>query len=33
MTTRYLSEFNTDWGTWKDKQVPGTYSHYGDIAM
>ena len=33
MTTRYLSEFNTDWGTWKDAQVPGTYSHYADIAM
>ena len=33
MTTQYISEFNTDWGTWKDAQVPGTYSHYGDIAM
>ena len=33
MTTQYLSEFNTDWGTWRDPQVPGTYSHYGDIAM
>ena len=33
MTTQYLSEFNTDWGTWQDPQVPGTYSHYGDIAM
>ena len=21
------------WGTWKDRQVPNTYSHYGDIAM
>ena len=33
MTTKYLSEFNTDWGTWADPQVSGTYSHYGDIAM
>jgi|TARA_R100001530_G_C4309553_1_gene152654 hypothetical protein len=32
-TMRYLSEFNSDWGTWGDPQVPGTYSHYGDIAM
>ena len=33
MTTQYISEFNTDWGTWKDRQVPGTYSHYADMAM
>ena len=21
------------WGTWKDAQVPGVYSHYGDMVM
>jgi hypothetical protein len=29
----YLSPFTTDWGTYTDKQVPNTYSHYSDIAM
>jgi len=33
LTTKYISEFNYDWGVWCDKQVPGTYSHYGDVAM
>ncbi|BAQ88215.1 putative ferrochelatase [uncultured Mediterranean phage uvMED] len=30
---RYISNFTEEWGTWADKQVPGTYSHYADIAM
>ncbi len=33
ITTKHISEFNHDWGTWRDKQVPGTYSHYGDVMM
>tara|TARA_B100001093_G_scaffold334887_1_gene319745 strand:+ start:288 stop:959 length:672 start_codon:yes stop_codon:yes gene_type:complete len=31
--TRYISPFTTEFGTWNDKQVPNTYSHYSDIAM
>lgn len=31
--TRYISEFNQDWGVWNDKQVSDCFSHYGDIAM
>jgi hypothetical protein len=30
---RYISPFTDEWGTWKDEQVPNTYSHYADIAM
>jgi len=30
---RYIPSFSGDWGTWQDKQVINTYSHYGDIAM
>ena len=30
---KYISPFNSDWGTWKDEQVPNTYSHYADLAM
>ena len=30
---RDISQFNTHWGIWNDRQVPDTYSHYGDIAM
>ena len=30
---RYISNFTTEWGTWADEQVPGTYSHYADLAM
>ena len=33
ITTKHISEFNHDWGTWRDEQVPGTYSHYGDVMM
>ena len=29
----YLSEFTPGFGTWKDKQVPNTYSCYGDFFM
>ena len=31
--TRYISPFVDEWGSWQDRQVPNTYSHYGDIAM
>jgi hypothetical protein len=31
--TKYISPFETIFGTWKDEQVPNTYSHYADIAM
>jgi hypothetical protein len=30
---RYVSPFETIYGTFKDEQVPNTYSHYADIAM
>jgi hypothetical protein len=30
---RYISQFTEEWGTWADKQVPNTYSHYADVAM
>jgi len=30
---KYISNFTEEWGTWVDSQVPGTYSHYSDIAM
>ena len=30
---RYISNFTEEWGTWADKQVPNTYSHYADLAM
>ena len=29
----YFSEFTPGFGTWKDKQVPNTYSIYGDCFM
>ena len=29
----YLSEFTPGFGTWKDEQVPNTYSQYGDFFM
>ena len=31
--TRYISQYNQDWGVWNDEQVPNTYSHYGDVVM
>ena len=33
LTHHHISAFNQDWGTFKDKQVPGPYSHYGDMVM
>ena len=30
---RYISPLETMFGTFNDEQVPGTYSHYSDIAM
>ena len=30
---KFINPYDEDWGTWKDEQVPGTYSHYADIAM
>jgi len=30
---KFISPFSIEWGTWSDKQVPNTYSHYADIAM
>ena len=30
---RYISQVNNDWGVWNDKQIPETYSHYGDLVM
>tara|TARA_E500000318_G_scaffold88435_2_gene85670 strand:+ start:2264 stop:2917 length:654 start_codon:yes stop_codon:yes gene_type:complete len=31
--TKYISPFDDSWGTWEDKQMPGTYCHYADLAM
>jgi alkylated DNA repair dioxygenase AlkB len=31
--TRYISPFTDYLGTWKDNQIPETYSHYSDFAM
>jgi hypothetical protein len=31
--SRYISPFESMFGTWNDQQVPNTYSHYGDIVM
>ena len=30
---KFISPFTEYFGVWNDKQVPETYSHYGDIAM
>ena len=30
---QYISPFTEYLGVWTDKQIPGTYSHYADIAM
>ena len=32
-THNYLEDNQGEWGTWRDKQVPNTYSHYADICM
>ena len=29
----YISEFTPGFGTWKDKQIPNTFSCYGDMFM
>ena len=33
LKTNYISAYEECWGIWSDQQVPGTYSHYADIAM
>jgi len=33
LKTGYIASFNSDWGSWNDRQVINTYSHYSDIAM
>jgi len=30
---KYISPFTEYFGVWNDRQVPNTYSHYGDIVM
>lgn len=30
---KYISPFETMFGTWSDEQIPGTYAHYADIVM
>ena len=30
---RYISPISRDWGIFTDDQMPGTYSHYGDLVM
>ena len=31
--TNYISEFTPGFGTWKDEQIPNTFSCYGDMFM
>jgi hypothetical protein len=31
--SRYISQFNYNWGQWNDEQIPETYSHYSDLVM
>jgi hypothetical protein len=31
--TKFLPQNTQYFGHWSDRQVPGTYSHYSDIAM
>ena len=31
--TKFISPFDQTWGTWKDDQIPNTYSHYADTVM
>lgn len=31
--TKFISPFDDTWGTWKDEQIPNTYSHYADLVM
>ena len=30
---KYINPYNEEYGSWKDDQIPNTYSHYADIAM
>jgi len=30
---RYISPFETMFGSWNDDQIPNTYSHYADLVM
>jgi len=31
--SKFLSPFDETWGTWRDAQIPNTYSHYADLVM
>lgn len=31
LDNNWISEFETQWGYWDDKQVPDTYTHYADM--
>jgi len=31
--TKNISHYDNSWGTFKDEQIPNTYSVYGDLAM
>jgi hypothetical protein len=31
--SKFLSPFDETWGSWRDAQIPNTYSHYADVAM
>tara|TARA_Y100000310_G_scaffold109463_1_gene107918 strand:- start:4 stop:669 length:666 start_codon:yes stop_codon:yes gene_type:complete len=31
LDNNWISEFETQWGYWDDKQVPDTYAHYADM--
>ena len=33
MEHKFLSPYDTTWGTFNDGQIPNTYSHYADMAM
>ena len=33
LADRYISPFEMGWGSWTDKQIPNTYSHYADMVM
>jgi len=33
LSTRWISPFATEWGSWTDKQVSNTFANYADIAM
>ena len=31
--SKFISPFDQTRGTWKDDQIPNTYSHYADMVM